>query len=121
MIDISTIAALDFAFGLVASLGLLYLFYAETMVVHYRRFFRLITLGLLVYAVTGPVIGALAPAYIHAIHATAVVFIAVGLYDLVREDLERDQDFAAVLTLDATEPGPGRGVDTDPGGPDTEN
>lgn len=121
MVDVSTIAAVDFAFGLVASLGLLYLFYAETMVVHYRRFFRLITLGLLVYAVTGPVIGALAPAYIHAIHATAVVFIAVGLYDLVREDLDRDEDFAAVLTLDAPESPASTDLDADATGSDTEH
>lgn len=104
MVSTSTIAAVDFALGAVASVGLLYLYYAETMVVHYERFFRLITLGLLVYAVTGPIVGSLAPAYIHAIHGTAVLFITVGLFDLVREDLDRSDDFRAILA-------PGRDVD----------
>lgn len=104
MVATSTIAAVDFALGALASVGLLYLYYAETVVVHYRRFFRLITLGLLVYAVTGPVIGTLAPAYIHAIHGTAVLFITAGLFDLVREDLDRGEEFAAILA-------PGAGVD----------
>lgn len=100
MVSVSTIAAVDLVLGIVAALGLLYLFYAGTMVVHYRRFFRLITLGLLVYAVTGPIIGEIAPAYIHAVHGTAVLFITAGLYDLVREDLEHHDDFEAILAVD---------------------
>lgn len=113
MVSVSTIAAVDLVLGIVAALGLLYLFYAGTMVVHYRRFFRLITLGLLVYAVTGPIIGEIAPAYIHAVHGTAVLFITAGLYDLVREDLA-DDDFEAILAVEDPEP---PAVDADDPGP----
>jgi len=84
VVAIADIAVLDFVLGSVAALGLLYLLYAESLVVHYERFFRLITVGMLVYALTGPVIGTIAPAYVHLIHATAALFITVGLWDLVR-------------------------------------
>ena len=97
MVAIADIAVLDFVLGSVAALGLLYLLYAETLVVHYERFFRLITVGMLVYALTGPVIGTVAPAYIHLIHATAALFITVGLWDLVQEDLRGEEHFQAIL------------------------
>lgn len=104
MVAVSTIALVDLVLGGVAGAGLLYLLYAETVVVHYRRFFRLITFGMLVYAVTGPVVGTLAPAYIHLVHGTAALCIAVGLYDLVQEDLSRDDAFEAVFGLEAQPP-----------------
>ncbi|WP_232703471.1 hypothetical protein [Halobacterium wangiae] len=97
MVAIADIALLDFVLGSVAALGLLYLLYAETLVVHYQRFFRLITVGMLVYALTGPVIGTLAPAYIHLIHAAAALCITVGLWDLVQEDLRGEEDFRAII------------------------
>lgn len=101
MVATADIALLDFALGSVAALGLCYLLYAETLVVHYERFFRLITAGLLVYALTGPVIGTVAPAYIHLIHAAAGLCITVGLWTLVNED--RAENFEAVLAPDLGE------------------
>lgn len=100
MISASTIAVVDLVLGSVAAVGLLYLLYSETVVVHYHRFFRLVTLGLLVYAVTGPVVGVLAPAYIHAIHGAAALFISIGLYDVVRDDLDNEPDLTALLDVD---------------------
>lgn len=107
MVSIDTIAALDFALGATAVLGLLYLLYTETVVVHYPRFFRLITLGLLVYAATGPIIGTFAPAYVHLIHGVAAVFIAAGLWDLVHSDGIQHDDFESII---------GGDVDTDRAG-----
>lgn len=103
MSTIATIGTIDFALGTIASLGLIYLLYSETMVVHYRRFFRLITFGLLLYAGTGPLIGTFAPAYIHAVHGTAALFIVLGLYDLVRGDLHREVDLSVLLDEDPGE------------------
>lgn len=97
MLAFEDIAMLDLLFGSIATIGLLYLLYAETLVVHYDRFFRLITLGLFIYASTGPIIGYLAPAYIHLIHATAALFITLGLWDLVTEDLRGEEDFEAII------------------------
>lgn len=101
MVSVDTIAAVDFALGATAVLGLLYLLYTETVVVHYPRFFRLITLGLLVYAATGPVIGTFAPAYVHLIHGVAAVFIAVGLWDLFHSDGAQHEDFETIMAPDA--------------------
>lgn len=101
MISISTIATLDLILGTIAALGLAYLLYSETVVVHYRRFFRLITIGLLIYAISGPIIGTFTPALIHAIHATAAVFISLGLYDLIRDDLHHETDLSVLMHLDA--------------------
>lgn len=101
MISIQTIATIDLVLGTIAAVGLVYLLYSETVVVHYRRFFRLITLGLLFYAISGPIIGTLAPALIHAIHATAAVFISIGLYDLIRDDLQHETDLSVLVHLEA--------------------
>lgn len=118
MVAISAIATFDMVAGSIAVVGLLYLIYSDTTVVHYARFFRLITLGLLVYAVTGPVIGRLEPALIHGVHGLAALFIALGLYDLVHDDLVRDQDFRAVLAPDAIGPEAG---EPHSGGPDVDH
>lgn len=97
MVAVGTIAAFDFAVGGAAGVALLYLLYSETVVVHYARFFRLITAGLLGYAVTGPVVGTLAPEYIHAVHGVATLAVVGGLYGLVRDELEETTDFERVL------------------------
>lgn len=96
-IAVETIAMFDFVMGVIASIGLLYLLYVGTFVVHYRRFFRLILVGLLIYAITGPIIGTFAPAYIHATHGIAALFVSLGLYDLVREDIVGEQDISALV------------------------
>ncbi|MFB6269451.1 MAG: hypothetical protein ABEH83_05870 [Halobacterium sp.] len=98
MVDVSTIAAADFALGTIAAVGLFYLLYTETTVVHYPRLFELITAGLLLYAATGPVVGRLAPAYIHLVHGVAAVCIAAGLWSLVADDAGRDTDFETIIT-----------------------
>lgn len=118
MVSVSSIARFDLIVGSIATLGLLYLLYAEAMVVQYRRFFRLITVGLLSYAVTGPVIGTFAPAFVHAVHGVAVLFITLGLYDLVREDFRPDEDFERILAADtewesASPDGPAVGTEDD--------
>lgn len=97
MVSIATIARVDLVLGSIASLLLLYLLYSGSTVVQYKRFFRLIALGLLIYAVTGPVFGILLPAYIHAIHGIAALCISLGLWDLVRGDLHRESDLSALF------------------------
>lgn len=100
MVDISTIATFDLAVGTIAGVLLLYLLYSEVMVVHYPRLFRPITVGLLVYAVTGPVVGRLAPELVHLIHGLATLSIAVGLALLVREAPRQGAGYAAILGVD---------------------
>lgn len=107
MVSIDTIAAVDFALGATAVVGLLYLLYTQTAVVHYPRFFRLITSGLLVYAATGPVFGRFAPAYIHLVHGIAALFVTAGLWSLVSDDVRQDEDFRAIVGADADDLGYG--------------
>lgn len=96
MVDIATIARLDLLLGTVAGLGLLYLLYSGT-VVHYDRFFRVLTVGLLGYAVTGPVIGTLSPSLIHAVHGLATLAVAIGCYGLVSDELTQSDDFESIF------------------------
>lgn len=103
MSTVSHIATFDLIAGSLSALGLLYLLYSDTMVVHYRRFFRLIAFGLLLYAVTGPIVGTFAPEYIHAIHGAAVLSVALGLYDLVHDDITPERDLDALLDLSGAE------------------
>lgn len=105
MVSISTIATFDAVVGSIAALGLAYLVVSKTIVVHYRRFFQLITVGLFGYAATGLFIGRYAPEFIHAVHALAAVFICLGLVDLLRTDVRRDEDFAQLFDA-AFETGP---------------
>lgn len=79
--------------GVIGAVGASYLLYADTIVVHYVRFFRLVTVGLLLFAATAPVIVRFAPDLIHAVHALSALFISFGLYGLVRRELENDPDF----------------------------
>lgn len=77
------IAVFDFLAGSVAAVGLVYLLYEETLVVHYERFFTALTAGLLAFAVTGPVIGLLNESLIHFVHGLAALSVSVALYLLV--------------------------------------
>lgn len=70
MSALSTNAVFDLAAGSLAALGLAYLLVSVTVVVHYRAFFRTVALGLFAFAVTGPVVGRLAPSLVHAVHAS---------------------------------------------------
>lgn len=92
----STFGVLNFAAGALAGMGFLYLLAARSVVVTYGRFFRIVTAGLLVFAVTGPLIGSFAPAIIHAVHALAAACIAVGLW-LLLDSEDRTDDFEAAF------------------------
>lgn len=79
--------------GIIGALGTGYLLYDDSIVVHYTSFFGIITAGLFIFAVTAPIIVFLAPGFIHAIHAISALFISIGLYTLIREQLDTEPDF----------------------------
>lgn len=95
---VDSVALFDFAAGAVAAVALAYLLYVETVAVHYPRFFRTVLAGLLVFAVTGPVIGIVAPAFIHAVHGIAALFVTVGLYGLLQGELEGAAQFEGLFS-----------------------
>lgn len=85
--------------GLIAGALLLYLLYTDLFVVGYPRFFRIIALGMLVFAASGILIGLYAPAGIHGVHALTAMFVSLGLYDLLRDEFASDDEFG-VLAAD---------------------
>lgn len=91
----SLLSLFDFAAGSVAALGLAYLLVSDTVVVHYRGFFRTVALGLFAFAATGPVIGEFAPSLVHAVHGLAALAVTVALYRLVARSVEGGDAFAA--------------------------
>lgn len=86
----SAFGALNFVAGAVAGVGFLYLLVTDAVVVTYGRFFLVITVGLFVFALTGPLVGTFEPAIIHAVHALAAACIAVGLAKLLEDSTQTD-------------------------------
>lgn len=72
--------------GILGAVGAGYLLYADTVVVHYAGFFKLVAAGLLLFAASAPIIVRFAPDLIHGVHALSALFISVGLYGLVRRE-----------------------------------
>lgn len=95
----TTFGVLNFLAGAIAGAGFVYLLLSESVVVTYGRFFKVVTAGLLVFAVTGPLIGSFAPAVIHAVHALAAAFVAAGLALLLAETGQADAFDAAFREL----------------------
>lgn len=87
----------DVAVSAVAAMGLIYLLYSGRYAVPYRRFYRLITVGLLVSAVGGALLVTADPAIRHAVHAVSLLLVAGGLYDLVRTEIRRPADWESIL------------------------
>lgn len=88
--------------GVLGAIGTGYLLYADSIVVHYTTFFKTITAGLLLFAVTAPIIVQFAPDAIHAVHALSAVFISIAAYNLIQQELQTDDDFEH-LDIDVTD------------------
>lgn len=79
--------------GIFGAIGTGYLLYSNSIFVHYKSFFKIITAGLLIFSMTAPIIVQFAPDWIHAVHALSALFISVGLYTLIQQELQTDDDF----------------------------
>lgn len=69
--------------GITAGTALGYLLYEDVFVVGYPRFFRIIVVGMFIFAVSGLLIGLFLPRGIHGVHAVSAFVMAAGLYDLL--------------------------------------
>ncbi|WP_430504277.1 hypothetical protein [Haloparvum sp. PAK95] len=69
--------------GITAGAALGYLLYKDVFVVGYPRFFRIIVVGMFIFAFSGLLIGLFLPRGIHGVHAVSAFVMAVGLYDLL--------------------------------------
>jgi len=80
----------DLAIGAVSGIGLVYLAYIQRSV-GYRRFFYFIVAGILLFAVGGPLVDLVKPHWLHAVHGVAALFVILGLYDPVHNDLRKNE------------------------------
>lgn len=87
--------------GVIASVGLYYIFRLHRFEGRYHRFVFVTTAGILVFALIAPVVEVLYPAFVHVVHGIAALLIIFGLYDPVRNDLRKDQ-WAGLLLQDPT-------------------
>jgi hypothetical protein len=90
----------NFLAGIVSLAGIGYMLYTNKFVVHYNRFFRIIAIGLAVFAVTAPLSLVLSHVLIHLINATAAFVIAIGFYTLVRHELDNEESFESAFGAD---------------------
>lgn len=87
--------------GVLSSAGLVYLLYKQTFVVEVKRFLVLTTIGMLVFAVGGPLAALVLPEIVHLIHGTAAALVVLGLYNPIKNDL-RAEEWAELLLQDPT-------------------
>lgn len=88
--------------GVLSAAGLVYLAYSQRFVVGYRRFLHFLIVGFLVFSVGGPLVDLLAPTLTHAVHGVAALFVILGLYDPVHNDLRKDE-WARLLLQEPSE------------------
>lgn len=69
--------------GITAGTALAFLLYKDVFVVGYPRFFRIIVVGMFIFAASGLLIGLFLPRGIHGVHAVSAFVMSVGLYDLL--------------------------------------
>lgn len=70
--------------------GFVYLLTRHRTIGSYHRFVHILLLGLLVFAVGGPLVDLVAPTWAHAVHALAALLVIYGLYNPIRNDLRRE-------------------------------
>ena len=95
-------AIYDVVMGLLSGVGIVYLLYVEQFVIEYRQFLFVTTVGLLVFAVVGPIFDLLDPSLVHVVHGVAALLVIFGLYNPVHNDLRKDE-WAELLLKDPTE------------------
>lgn len=91
--------AYNLLMGVIATLGLVYVFYLHRTEGRYDRFVFITAAGILVFTVAAPVLELAYPQFVHVVHALAAVLIIFGLYDPVHNDLRKDQ-WAELLLQD---------------------
>lgn len=97
----SPFAAYNLVVGVVAAVGISYLLYVQQYVVEFRRFLYSLLVGFLLFSVGGPLVELYAPAWSHAVHGVAALFVVFALYSPVHNDL-RKAEWASLVFRDPT-------------------
>lgn len=88
--------------GGVSAAGFVYLLVNHRSMGSYRRFVHVLVLGVLIFALGGPLVDILAPSWSHAVHVVSTALVLYGLYSPIRNDLRRDE-WANLLLTDPRE------------------
>lgn len=86
----------DLAMGILTAVGVVYLLYTKQFVLKYRRFLYYLGAGFLLFAVGGPLTYIFVPEWIHLVHGVSALFVVLGLYNPVHNDL-RDEEWVELL------------------------
>lgn len=92
-------ALYNLVMGSVASLGLIYLLYLEAFISEYGTVLAITIGGLLLYSLGSPIVSLVAPSYVHLVHGVATIFVIVGLYNPLHNEV-RTGDWADLLWAD---------------------
>lgn len=101
--DVFSFAAYNLVVGVFAAIGIGYLLYVQQYAVGFRRFLYSLLVGFLLFSVGGPLVELLAPAWSHAVHGVAALFVVFALYSPVHNDLRREE-WASLVLVDPTLP-----------------
>lgn len=77
--------------GGLSAAGFLYLLLHNRPINSYHRSVQVLVLGLLVFAIGGPIVDLANPTWSHGIHVLSATLVIFGLYNPVRNDLRREQ------------------------------
>lgn len=88
---VDTFQLYNLLMGLAAVVGLAYLGYSQRFVVSYRRFIYFLFTGFFVFSVGGPLFDLFLPDWTHVVHGVAALFVILGLYDPVHNDLRKTE------------------------------
>lgn len=84
--------------GGLSAVGFLYLLTHNRSFGSYRRFVYILVLGILIFALGGPLVDIVAPAWSHAVHVVSALFVIYGLYNPIHNDLRREEWADLILT-----------------------
>lgn len=83
--------------GIIATVGLIYLFYIHRYIIEVHRFLYFLLAGFLVFSIGGPLADLFVPNWSHAVHGLAALFVVFALYNPVHNDLRKDEWARLVL------------------------
>lgn len=84
--------------GALSAVGFVYLLIRGDSFGSYQRFVHYLVLGILIFAVGGPLADIFVPTWSHAVHVLSAILVIYGLYNPVSNDLRREEWASLLLT-----------------------
>lgn len=90
MAQIGVFQLYNLLIGSLTMAGFVYLLTRNRTIGSYQRFVHILLLGVLVFAVGGPIMDLVAPDWSHTVHSLAALLMIYGIYNPIHNDLRRD-------------------------------